>query len=127
MDNGQQLTKILSIIKRNESRGNRKITLNLLPDSIVNRLSKMGYNVEMKELRNQRFHIISWENIPLNFIELIAEAESNEVADENQPFSWEKNPKKNLTEYPNFDSAELALIKIMSDLSEFINFSDLDD
>ena len=127
MDNGQQLTKILSIIKRNESRGNRKITLNLLPDSIVNRLSKMGYNVEMKELRKQQFHIISWQNIPLDFIIEESTSSYDECADENQPFSWEKNLKKKLDVYPKFDSAELALIKIISDLSEFINFSDLDD
>ena len=127
MDNWQQLTKILSIIKRNESRGNRKITLNLLPDSIVNRLSKMGYNVEMKELRKQQFHIISWKKIHLDFIIEESTSSYDECADENQPFSWEKNLKKKLDVYPKFDSAELALIKIISDLSEFINFSDLDD
>lgn len=123
----EQLARVLSTIKRADARGIRKITSNMLPDSIIEFLEQMGYTVEMKELRKQQFHIISWPNIPLDFIIEESTSSYDECADENQPFSWEKNPKKNLTEYPNFDSAELALIKIMSDLSEFINFSELND
>lgn len=117
-----ELAHIFSLIRIFNNKGKNKIITKSLSPKTIEHLQKIGCTVEKRVLFRQEVYQISWQIIPITYIDKDSD---DEVADVAHPLKWEKKHKSQHSKSQQYSSIDLDSIKIEVDMAEFINLESI--
>lgn len=122
-----ELAHIFFLMRIFTDKGQNKIITKHLSQKTIDHLQKIGCTVEKRVLFRQEIYQISWQIIPVTYIDKDSD---DEVADVAHPLKWEKKHKSQLSKsqsHSKLDDVELDAIRIELDLADALEKATTDD